>query len=78
TSNLYSDGFNSLVHQRRDRVSPPAPDFPSPSIDRPSRSNISSVEVNCRQTFTAVDNTVVSLTSRQDLRPLQELDLAGA
>ncbi|RRT68107.1 hypothetical protein B296_00038617 [Ensete ventricosum] len=48
------------------------------SIDRPSRSNISSVEVNCRQTFTAVDNTVVSLTSGQDLRPLQELDLAGA
>ncbi|RWW12071.1 hypothetical protein GW17_00024277 [Ensete ventricosum] len=52
--------------------------LPASSIDRPSRSNISSVEVNCRQTFTAVDNTVVSLTSGQDLRPLQELDLAGA
>ncbi|RWV87929.1 hypothetical protein GW17_00050033 [Ensete ventricosum] len=36
---------------------------------RPSRSSISSAEVNRRQTFTVVDNTVVSLTSGQDLRP---------
>ncbi|RWW82937.1 hypothetical protein BHE74_00008576 [Ensete ventricosum] len=45
---------------------------------RPHRSSISSVKVNRRQTFTAVDNTVVSLTSGQDLRPSQELDLVGA
>ncbi|RWW11071.1 hypothetical protein GW17_00025349 [Ensete ventricosum] len=52
---------------------------PSPlSTDRPSRSSISSAEVNRCQTFTAVDNTTVSLISGQDLRPSQELDLAGA
>ncbi|RZR89191.1 hypothetical protein BHM03_00016870 [Ensete ventricosum] len=48
------------------------------STDRPSRSSISSAEVNRHQTFTAVDNTMVSLTSGQDLRPSQELDLARA
>ncbi|RWV77013.1 hypothetical protein GW17_00062219 [Ensete ventricosum] len=45
---------------------------------RPSRSSISSVEVNHHQTSIAVDNIAVSLTSGQDLRPSQELDLAGA
>ncbi|RWW41471.1 hypothetical protein BHE74_00053042 [Ensete ventricosum] len=52
--------------------------LPFRSIDRPSRSSISSAEVNRRQTFTEIDNTAVSLTSGQDLRPSQELDLAGA
>ncbi|RRT65052.1 hypothetical protein B296_00040729 [Ensete ventricosum] len=47
------------------------------STDHPSRSNISA-EVNYRQTFTAVDNTAIFLTSGQDLCPSQELDLAGA
>ncbi|RRT83134.1 hypothetical protein B296_00017185 [Ensete ventricosum] len=37
------------------------------SIDRPNRSSISSAEVNRCQTFTAVDNTAVSLTSGKDL-----------
>ncbi|RWW52096.1 hypothetical protein BHE74_00041508 [Ensete ventricosum] len=52
--------------------------LPFRSTNRPSRSSISSVEVNRCQTFTAVDNTAVSLISGQDLRPSQELDLAGA
>ncbi|RZR93491.1 hypothetical protein BHM03_00022006 [Ensete ventricosum] len=52
--------------------------LPFRSTDRSSRSSISSVEVNRYQTFTAVDNTTVSLISGQDLRPSQELDLAGA
>ncbi|RZS04311.1 hypothetical protein BHM03_00034643 [Ensete ventricosum] len=52
--------------------------LPFRSTDRPSRSSISSVEVNRCQTFIAVDNTTVSLISGQDLRPLQKLDLAGA
>ncbi|RZR90927.1 hypothetical protein BHM03_00018925, partial [Ensete ventricosum] len=52
--------------------------LPFRSTDRPSRSSISSAEVNRRQTFTEIDNTTVSLTSGQDLRPSQELDLAGA
>ncbi|RZS28935.1 hypothetical protein BHM03_00062591, partial [Ensete ventricosum] len=39
---------------------------------------ISSAEVNRCQTFTAVDNTAVSLISGKDLCPSQELDLAGA
>ncbi|RZR71898.1 hypothetical protein BHM03_00008460 [Ensete ventricosum] len=51
--------------------------LPFRSTDRPSRSNISSAEVYRCQTFTAVHNTTVSLTSGQDLRPSQELDLAG-
>ncbi|RZR74017.1 hypothetical protein BHM03_00031094 [Ensete ventricosum] len=52
--------------------------LPLRSIDRPSRSSISSAKVNRCQTFIAVDNTAVSLISGQDLRPSQELDLAGA
>ncbi|RZS16636.1 hypothetical protein BHM03_00048672, partial [Ensete ventricosum] len=51
--------------------------LPFRSTDRPSRSSISSAEVNRRQTFTLVDNTAVSLTSGQDLHLSQELDLAG-
>ncbi|RWW60402.1 hypothetical protein BHE74_00032610 [Ensete ventricosum] len=39
---------------------------------------LSSVEVNRRQTFTAVDNTAVSLTLVQDLHPLHEFDLVEA
>ncbi|RWW09101.1 hypothetical protein GW17_00027425 [Ensete ventricosum] len=52
--------------------------LPFRSTDRSNRSSISSAEVNCCQTFTAVDNTTVSLISGQDLRPSQEFDLAGA
>ncbi|RWW14744.1 hypothetical protein GW17_00021463 [Ensete ventricosum] len=52
--------------------------LPFRSTDRPSRSSISSAEVNRCQTFTAIDNTAVSLTSGKDLCPSQELDLAGA
>ncbi|RWW81562.1 hypothetical protein BHE74_00010028, partial [Ensete ventricosum] len=52
--------------------------LPFRSTDHPNRSSISSAEVNRRQTFTAVDNTTISLTSGQDLYPSQELDLAGA
>ncbi|RWW73586.1 hypothetical protein BHE74_00018534 [Ensete ventricosum] len=44
--------------------------LPLRSTDRPSHSSISSTEVNRRQTFTAVENTTVSFTSCQDLRPL--------
>ncbi|RWW06682.1 hypothetical protein GW17_00029974 [Ensete ventricosum] len=52
--------------------------LPFRSTDRPSRSSISSAKVNRHQTFIAVDNTTVSLTSGQDMRPSQDLDLAGA
>ncbi|RZS21186.1 hypothetical protein BHM03_00053789, partial [Ensete ventricosum] len=52
--------------------------LPFRSTDRPNRSSISFAEVNRCQTFTAVDNTTVSLTSGKDLCPSQELDLAGA
>ncbi|RRT50575.1 hypothetical protein B296_00033393 [Ensete ventricosum] len=48
------------------------------STDRSSCSSISSAKVNRHQTFTVVDNTAVSLTSGQDLRPSQELDLVAA
>ncbi|RRT60483.1 hypothetical protein B296_00038685, partial [Ensete ventricosum] len=48
------------------------------STDRSNRSSISSAEVNRYHIFTVVDNTTVSLISGQDLRPSQELDLAGA
>ncbi|RZS07192.1 hypothetical protein BHM03_00037988 [Ensete ventricosum] len=40
--------------------------LPFRSTDRPSRSSFSSAEVNRCQTFIAVDNTAVSLTSGQD------------
>ncbi|RRT33695.1 hypothetical protein B296_00058292 [Ensete ventricosum] len=51
--------------------------LPFRSTDRPNCSSISFAEVNCCQTFTAVDNTTVFLTSGKDLRPSQELDLTG-
>ncbi|RWW57342.1 hypothetical protein BHE74_00035868 [Ensete ventricosum] len=43
--------------------------LPFRSTDRPNCSSISSAKVNRHQTFTVVDNTAVSLTSGQDLRP---------
>ncbi|RRT44204.1 hypothetical protein B296_00021304 [Ensete ventricosum] len=77
---LYREGATSSFSLSNDSKSTTVVllSLPFISIDRPSHSSISSVEVNRRQTFTEVDNTAVSLTSGQDLRPSQELDLVGA
>ncbi|RWW77259.1 hypothetical protein BHE74_00014589 [Ensete ventricosum] len=77
---LYRGGTTSSFSPSNDSKSTTAAllSLPFRSTDRSSRSSISSVEVNRYQTFTAVDNTAVSLISGQDLRPSQELDLAGA
>ncbi|RRT35061.1 hypothetical protein B296_00031266 [Ensete ventricosum] len=77
---LYREGTTSSFLLSNDSKSTTAAllSLPFRSTHRLNRSSISSVEVNRRQTFIVVDNTTVSLTPGQDLRPSQDLDLAGA
>ncbi|RRT60184.1 hypothetical protein B296_00038380 [Ensete ventricosum] len=76
---LYGEGAISSFSLSNDSKSTTAVllSLPFRSTDCPSHSSISSAEVNRHQTFTAIDNTAVSLISGQDLHPSQELDLAG-